>query len=287
MKTHPITDYPYRWLPMLLLAAVLAVVQATLAWGYADAEWLPALIDGVASIGWLSALVYLAWFAVGYVSMLQTNVVTVAAGILLWIAGSFMICDMMVKLAGIPYISFAATIPFRLLFGVPTWIAIALWYHLQAVRKPELQEDEYIPQPMPAEEQKKPQLPNKEPILQPNKEEAQSPQDETIDRITVKDGSRIHLIKVDELLYIQACGDYVTLVTPAGEYIKEQTMKYAEAHLPADNFVRIHRSTIVNVTQISRVELFGKETYQVLLKNGVKLRVSLTGYRLLKQRLGI
>lgn len=272
---------------MLLLAAVLAVVQATLAWGYADAEWLPALIDGVASIGWLSALVYLAWFAVGYVSMLQTNVVTVAAGILLWIAGSFMICDMMVKLAGIPYISFAATIPFRLLFGVPTWIAIALWYHLQAVRKPELQEDEYIPQPMPAEEQKKPQLPNKKPILQPNKEEAQSPQDETIDRITVKDGSRIHLIKVDELLYIQACGDYVTLVTPAGEYIKEQTMKYAEAHLPADNFVRIHRSTIVNVTQISRVELFGKETYQVLLKNGVKLRVSLTGYRLLKQRLGI
>lgn len=49
------------------------------------------------------------------------------------------------------------------------------------------------------------------------------------------------------------------LVTPAGEYIKEQTMKYFEAHLPVDNFVRIHRSTIVNVTQISRVELFGKK----------------------------
>ena len=64
-------------------------------------------------------------------------------------------------------------------------------------------------------------------------------------------------------------------------------MKYFERHLPSDNFVRIHRSTIVNVTQISRVELFGKETYQVLLKNGTKLRVSLTGYRLLKERLGI
>jgi DNA-binding LytR/AlgR family response regulator len=49
----------------------------------------------------------------------------------------------------------------------------------------------------------------------------------------------------------------------------------------------VHRSTIVNVTQISRVELFGKETYQLLLKNGVKLRVSLSGYRLLKERLGI
>lgn len=287
MKTHPITDYPYRWLPILVLAAVLAVVQAALAWAYSGAEWLPALIDGVASIGWLSVLAYLAWFVVGYVSMLQTNVVTVAAGILLWIAGSFMICDMMVKLAGMPYIPFASTIPFRLLFGVPTWVAIVLWYHLQVVKSPDLSEDEYLPQPKPVAEQEKAQPKNGEVPQSTPREEPQPPQEEIIDRITVKDGSRIHIIKVDELLYIQACGDYITLVTPAGEYIKEQTMKYAEAHLPADNFVRIHRSTIVNVTQISRVELFGKETYQVLLKNGVKLRVSLTGYRLLRERLGI
>lgn len=51
------------------------------------------------------------------------------------------------------------------------------------------------------------------------------PQEESIDRITVKDGSRIHIIKVEDLLYIQACGDYATLVTSDGEYIKEQTMK--------------------------------------------------------------
>ena len=92
---------------------------------------------------------------------------------------------------------------------------------------------------------------------------------------------------MEDLLYIQACGDYTTLVTPDGEYIKEQTMKYFETHLPADNFVRIHRSSIVNVTQISRVEQYGKETYQVTLKSGVKLRVSLSRYRLLKERLGI
>ena len=113
------------------------------------------------------------------------------------------------------------------------------------------------------------------------------PQEESIDRITVKDGSRIHIIKVEDLLYIQACGDYATLVTSDGEYIKEQTMKNFETHLPADNFVRIHRSSIVNVTQISRVEQYGQETYQVTLKSGVKLRVSLSRYRLLKERLGI
>lgn len=166
-----------------------------------------------------------------------------------------------------PYIPFAPTLPFRLLFGVPAWIAVTLWYHLQAAEDSSLQDTE-----LPIAEKEKP---------------ATLPQEECIDRITVKDGTRIHIIKAEEVLYIQACGDYTTLVTPTGEYIKEQTMKYFDTHLPADNFVRIHRSTIVNVTQISRVELFGKETYQVLLKNGVKLRVSLSGYRLLKERLGI
>ena len=268
MRTHPIIDYPYRWFPMLVLALVLAIIQATLLWGYTGTDWLPAIIDGITTIGWLAALAYLAWFVVGQVSILQTNVITVVSGILLWIAGSFMVCDIMVRIAGIPYISFASTIPFRLLFGIPTWIAIILWYHLIVVKDPEAQEDEFIvPQSVKAEETEE--------------------QEETIDRITVKDGARIHIIKVDELLYIQACGDYTTLITPTGEYIKEQTMKYFEGHLPSDNFVRIHRSTIVNVTQISRVELFGKETYQVLLKNGTKLRVSLTGYRLLKEQLGI
>ncbi|WP_294615367.1 LytTR family transcriptional regulator DNA-binding domain-containing protein [uncultured Bacteroides sp.] len=267
MKAHPIIDYPYRWLPVLMLALVLAIIQATLSWGYAGADWLPAIIDGITTIGWLAALTYLAWFVVGYVSMLQTKLITIVAGILLWVAGSFMICDIMVRIAGIPYISFASTLPFRLLFGIPMWIAVILWYHLLVVKDSMIQKEEFI-------------IPQ-EPVAEPEQQE------EIIDRITVKDGSRIHIIKVDELLYIQACGDYTTLVTPSGEYIKEQTMKYLEAHLPADNFVRIHRSTIVNVTQISRVELFGKETYQVSLKNGVKLRVSLTGYRLLKERLGI
>lgn len=270
MNEHPITDYPYRWLPMLAVALMLAIVQAALAWGYAGADWLPALIDGVASTVWLGALAYLAWFVVGYVSMPRMDIITMAAGLLLWIAGSFMVCDVMVKIAGIPYISFAATLPFRLLFGIPTWVAILLWYHLLVPKVPEDEGEEFIAQQPKA--------------VKPVVQEAQ---EEIIDRITVKDGSRIHIVMVDELLYIQACGDYTTLVTPTGEYIKEQTMKYFEGHLPPDNFVRIHRSTIVNVTQISRVELFGKETYRVMLKNGVKLRVSLTGYKLLKERLGI
>ena len=106
-----------------------------------------------------------------------------------------------------------------------------------------------------------------------------SPEEEAIlDRISVKDGSRIHLIHLEELLYIQASGDYVALFTTDGQYIKDQTMKY---------FIRIHRSCIVNSEQIMRVELFGKESYQVRLKTGVCLRASLTGYKLLKERLSL
>ena len=267
MEAHPITDYLYRWVPALAVALLLAVVQTVLMRCYTGADWLPSMVDGTATISWFMALAYLAWFIVGTVSMYRTNVIVAIAGVLFWLAGSFMICDIMVRIAGIAYISFAHTIPFRLLFGIPAWTAILLWYHLQIAEDTASQAEEFT-------------IPEAE-------KAAPLPQEESIDRITVKDGSRIHIIKVDDLLYIQACGDYATLVTPDGEYIKEQTMKYFETHLPADNFVRIHRSSIVNVTQISRVEQYGKETYQVTLKSGVKLRVSLSGYRLLKERLGI
>lgn len=64
-------------------------------------------------------------------------------------------------------------------------------------------------------------------------------------------------------------------------------MKYFETHLPEADFIRIHRSAIVQVKQISRLELFGKESYQLILKNGLRLKVSNSGYRLLKERLAL
>ena len=270
MKAHPIIDYPFRWIPMLVLALVLVTCQVALVCGYTGAGYIPALVDGIATIAWLAAIAYLAWFVVGLVSLFQTDVIMILVGILLWLAGSFMVCDIMERIAGVSYISFAQTIPCRLLFGLPVLIAVTLWYRLIVAKEEALNREL-----------------EKELIVHQVTEQQAEPPVELIDRITVKDGSRIHLVKSDELIYIQACGDYVMLITPSGEYLKEQTMKYFETHLSPDTFVRVHRSTIVNVTQISRVELFGKETYQLLLKNGVKLRVSLSGYRLLKERLGL
>ena len=110
-------------------------------------------------------------------------------------------------------------------------------------------------------------------------------QTDIIDRVTVKIGQKIHMIASNEILYIQAEGDYVMIFTANGKFLKEQTMKYFESHLPTDFFVRIHRSTIVNVHYISSVQLYEKQNYMIALSNGVKIKASNSGYKLLKQKL--
>jgi len=105
-----------------------------------------------------------------------------------------------------------------------------------------------------------------------------------IDKITVKSGANIHLIPLTELHYLQAEGDYVILYTATNRYIKEETMKQMESQLPV-NFLRVHRSSLVNTDFISRIELYEKQHYRITLKSGQQIRASLTGYKLLKERL--
>lgn len=112
-------------------------------------------------------------------------------------------------------------------------------------------------------------------------------EDEIVDSITVKQNNKVHIIALDELFYIRADGDYVTLCTTKGNFLKEQTMKYFQRALPQDRFARIHRSFIVNIAEIASIDSQGKETYYVILKNGTSLRVSASGYQELKQKLDI
>jgi two-component system LytT family response regulator len=110
---------------------------------------------------------------------------------------------------------------------------------------------------------------------------------EFLQRIAVKTRHKIEVIPVTEISYIEADDDYVTLHTATDKFLKEKTMKYMESHLDPTQFVRIHRSFIVNVNQIARLELYQKETYNVLLKNGTSIRASATGYKELKQLLNL
>lgn len=106
-------------------------------------------------------------------------------------------------------------------------------------------------------------------------------------RVAVKSGHKINVIPVTDIHYLGAEGDYVMIYTHDGRFLKEKTMKYFETHLDPSQFIRIHRSNIVNATQIARIELYDKESYMVFLKSGVKLKASSTGYKLLKQTLNL
>jgi len=110
---------------------------------------------------------------------------------------------------------------------------------------------------------------------------------EFLQRIAVKTRHKIEVIPVTDISYIEADDDYVTIHTGNEKFLKEKTMKYMELHLDPAQFVRIHRSYIVNVNQIARMELYQKETYHVLLKNGASIRASNTGYKELKHLLNL
>jgi hypothetical protein len=107
-----------------------------------------------------------------------------------------------------------------------------------------------------------------------------------IDRITVRSGQKIKIIPVNEIIYLMADGDYVDIYTIEGHWLKEQTMKYTEDILPPDRFVRTHRSYIVNIHHISRIERYGEQQL-VILSNGASIKISNARYQVLKQRLGL
>jgi DNA-binding LytR/AlgR family response regulator len=101
----------------------------------------------------------------------------------------------------------------------------------------------------------------------------------------VKKNKEIRFISICDIHYIEANGDYVLIYTGTGRFIKDKTMKYWETHLPGAQFVRIHRSFIINIEYLAKLELYEKELYQVQLKSGTTLKVSSAGYKLLKRRL--
>jgi two-component system LytT family response regulator len=103
-----------------------------------------------------------------------------------------------------------------------------------------------------------------------------------LDRVVVKTGSKIKVIAVDNILYAESQDDYVMIYTTDGKYLKQQTMKYFEQHLDPKKFIRIHRSYIANIETIKQLELFEKKSYVAVLSNGAKLKVSDSGYKVLK-----
>lgn len=106
-------------------------------------------------------------------------------------------------------------------------------------------------------------------------------------RVVVKNAGVIKIIPVDAIHYLEADDDYVKLSTTEGNFQKNKTMSFFEQTLDSTQFIRIHRSYIINLAQVTKIELKEKDNYVVLLKSGIWLPVSKTGYVKLKAALGI
>ena len=115
--------------------------------------------------------------------------------------------------------------------------------------------------------------------------EARSPVDRP-QRIVVKDGTKVHIIPLDKLDYVEAQDDYVALHSAGKSFLKQQPIASLEAALDPARFVRIHRSAIVNLERIARIEPYAKESRVAILADGTRLPVSRSGYARLLEAMG-
>ncbi|MBK6264845.1 LytTR family transcriptional regulator DNA-binding domain-containing protein [Marivirga sp. S37H4] len=110
---------------------------------------------------------------------------------------------------------------------------------------------------------------------------------EMLSRIVVKVRNDIKIIPVQDIKYMEANDDYVNIYTLEGKFLKNKTLTYFEHSLDPQTFVRVHRSYIVKVSEITKIEAYKKDSHIVKLHSGEQVPVSKTGFPKLKEVLGI
>jgi two-component system LytT family response regulator len=106
--------------------------------------------------------------------------------------------------------------------------------------------------------------------------------EEELNRIVVKSRKEIRIIPVDQIHYLEAQDDYVMIYLEKEKFLKQKTMKFFEDRLPPKDFIRVHRSYIVRMDKISRIEPYEKSTSLILLKDGRQIPASRSGLSKLK-----
>jgi two-component system LytT family response regulator len=104
------------------------------------------------------------------------------------------------------------------------------------------------------------------------------PRQGPLERVLIRDGSQVHVLAAAKIDYVEAQDDYVSFRSEGKSYLKDQTLGATEALLDPARFVRIHRSYLLNIERIARVELYAKDSRIAILRDGSKLPVSRAGY---------
>jgi two-component system LytT family response regulator len=176
------------------------------------------------------------------------------------------------------------------LIGEDISVIFVTAYDQYAMRAFEVHAVDYLLKPIgkkrfeEALERAKSRLGEKMPSAQKLADSARPPQ-QFLERIVVKDGTRVTLIPVAKLDYVEAQDDYVGLASQGRKHLKQQTIASLEACLDPNFFVRIHRSYIVNLERVARIEPYGKDSRLAILNDGARLPVSRTGYARLQSLL--
>lgn len=106
-------------------------------------------------------------------------------------------------------------------------------------------------------------------------------------RIVIKDGSEIRILPANEIIFLEAYDDYVKIHHQDKVHLKKQTMNHFENVLNSEQFVRIHRSFIINLNKLTRIESYEKNSYRAILVTGDRVPISRNYYQKLKNLLGV
>jgi two-component system LytT family response regulator len=173
------------------------------------------------------------------------------------------------------------------LIGTDVPVIFVTAYDQYAMRAFDVHAVDYLLKPIGRErfeaalERAKGRLAEKMPSAQELAAAARPPQ-QYLDRLVVRDGTKVTLIPVAKLDYAEAQDDYVALASQGKKHLKQQTIASLEACLDPSGFVRIHRSYIVNLERVVRIEPYGKDSRLAILSDGARLPVSRAGYARLK-----
>ena len=108
--------------------------------------------------------------------------------------------------------------------------------------------------------------------------EAARPEGSYTERVLIRDGANVHVIPTSKLDYVEAQDDYVCFRSEGKQYLKQQTLGDVESVLDPRQFVRIHRSYILNIERLAKLELYAKDSHAAILRDGSRLPVSRSGY---------
>ena len=107
-----------------------------------------------------------------------------------------------------------------------------------------------------------------------------------LERILIRDGSKVHIIATHKIDYFEAQDDYLQIYSEGKSWLKSMRLSELENQLDAQQFVRIHRSYIVNMASVQRIEQSSKDSHLAVLQNGSKLPISRRGYQKVREMMG-